>query len=337
MAVCCAYRTLACRLRQTVATGGVASNERCIRHASPQSALRTDTQPGYELHQPREKSGTRRPSRRRCSSCACWLLWRRTPSERLRRGRTRAVRSYAGIGASVTGVGTVAWTNPGTSQMTTRAMRHALSSAAPYPTYLSATNFGFAIPADNIINGIQVSDHEAKQDSVSSPYIQDVVVSLIKGGAVTGNNKAATGTNWPTTMTSASYGRTSDLWGTTWTPADVNASNFGVVLSVQATPQHYSRTASVDYIQVTVTYPRHGEAHHRLGHDAGQRHHLRAELSRLYTLLGLSRRQQQRLRPGGRQHDLHPEEPQRSLLERLHLAGGAFPLAATNLATSGST
>ena len=78
------------------------------------------------------------------------------------------------------------------------------------------------------------------------------MVSLIKGGAVTGSNYAATGTNWPTTMTSAGYGGTSDLWGATWTPDDINASNFGVALSAHDTSTT-ARTASVDYIQVTVT------------------------------------------------------------------------------------
>ncbi len=45
--------------------------------------------------------------------------------------------------------------------------------------------------------------------------------------------------------------RTADLWGTTWTPADINASNFGVALSVNSTN---NRIAYVDYMQISVTY-----------------------------------------------------------------------------------
>ena len=55
-------------------------------------------------------------------------------------------------------------------------------------------------------------------------------------------------------MTAAGYGTTSDLWGTTWTPADINASNFGVALSANSSGTGATRTASVDYIQITVTY-----------------------------------------------------------------------------------
>ena len=42
-----------------------------------------------------------------------------------------------------------------------------------------------------------------------------------------------------------------DPWGTTWTPADINASNFGVALSANSVN---NRTAYVDYMQISVTY-----------------------------------------------------------------------------------
>ncbi|RII26153.1 MAG: hypothetical protein CXR31_10620 [Geobacter sp.] len=44
------------------------------------------------------------------------------------------------------------------------------------------------------------------------------------------------------------------MWGTTWTPADINASNFGVALACVNQSTGATRTASVDYITVTVTY-----------------------------------------------------------------------------------
>ncbi len=101
--------------------------------------------------------------------------------------------NYAGNGTSVTGVGTVVWTNPGNITAADTSYATCALSSSAQSTYLWATNFGFAIPAGNIINGIQVSIMRQSADSTSSPYIRDVVVSLIKGGAVTGDNKAATG------------------------------------------------------------------------------------------------------------------------------------------------
>ena len=56
----------------------------------------------------------------------------------------------------------------------------------------------------------------------------------------------ASGTDWGTTRRQRStYGSATDLWGTTWTPAQINASNFGVRLRV-GNGHTSSRTASID-------------------------------------------------------------------------------------------
>ncbi len=48
------------------------------------------------------------------------------------------------------------------------------------------------------------------------------------------------------------YGTTSDLWGTTWTAADINNANFGLKFTAKAGTT--ATTANVDYITITVTY-----------------------------------------------------------------------------------
>ncbi len=56
-------------------------------------------------------------------------------------------------------------------------------------------------------------------------------------------------------MTPAIYGSASNLWGTNWSPADINNAGFGVALSVTNNAGNFtSRTATVDYIQISVTY-----------------------------------------------------------------------------------
>jgi len=122
---------------------------------------------------------------------------------------------------------------------------------------LSATDFGFSIPSDATIDGIQVTIGRKAEDSSS---IQDRSVRLIKNGSQTGDNNGATSTNWPTSENVASYGSTSNLWGTTWTPSQINSSNFGVALSVDNNNFSHSRTAYVDYIKVTITYTEVTEA-----------------------------------------------------------------------------
>jgi parallel beta-helix repeat protein len=166
---------------------------------------------------------------------------------------TTTPATNARTGTNVTGVGTLAWTNPG--YITADDTSYATASVNQNVTtnYLEGTNYGFAIPSNATINGIGVTIGRYSSGT-SSPRIHDVSVNLIKGGTIVGSNKAATTTDWPTTsIASTTYGSNADLWSTTWTPADINANNFGVALSVNNTYTS-SRTAYVDYIQITVTY-----------------------------------------------------------------------------------
>jgi hypothetical protein len=76
----------------------------------------------------------------------------------------------------------------------------------------------------------------------------DNIVSLVQGGTVTGNNYALTTTDWPTADAYTSYGGATDLWGTAWALADVNAANFGAALSAIV----QNGTARVDHFRMTV-------------------------------------------------------------------------------------
>jgi hypothetical protein len=92
------------------------------------------------------------------------------------------------------------------------------------------------------------------ESGLSSGYfdVRDSTVKLIKGSVISGTNKAAGGTEWPIgSPVAAVYGSPTDLWGVSWTPEDITASNFGVALSVIS---DVNRIAYVDYIQVSVTY-----------------------------------------------------------------------------------
>jgi hypothetical protein len=55
-------------------------------------------------------------------------------------------------------------------------------------------------------------------------------------------------------LTNQAYGNSTDLWGTTWTPADINNTGFGAVLSVFNTRSFGAATATVDFMRITVTY-----------------------------------------------------------------------------------
>ena len=89
---------------------------------------------------------------------------------------------------------------------------------------------GNNIPATAIIRGIQVDI--VRMAGVASS-IRDEDVFLLKAGVATGSDHANTGTDWGTSDGTATYGSSSDLWGTTWTAAQINANNFGVRLRVR--------------------------------------------------------------------------------------------------------
>jgi hypothetical protein len=54
----------------------------------------------------------------------------------------------------------------------------------------------------------------------------------VKGGVIGGTDKS-TGALQPGTLSYVTYGGSSDLWGQTWTPADINASDFGLAFATQ--------------------------------------------------------------------------------------------------------
>ncbi len=125
-----------------------------------------------------------------------------------------------------------------------------LSAANTTTQYLHVTDFGFFVPDGATITGVEVSfDHIA---GFGGGVLQDHTVQLIKGGTRSGDNKADTVTNWPSADTITVYGGASDMWSLTLTPADVNASNFGVAFRVQKTGG--SKLVAAQYVTVTVHF-----------------------------------------------------------------------------------
>ncbi|MFD2942752.1 Ig-like domain-containing protein, partial [Flavobacterium notoginsengisoli] len=165
----------------------------------------------------------------------------------------------AGTGSSVNGTGTLVWSNPSQVISNNSSYAYATVNSGGDTTvitrYLQGTNFDFNIPTNATITGIQVTIGRYGSVNSASVYVRDNIVSLIKGGSVTSQNKSI-GTNWSTNSTSVSnYGGTSDLWGTTWTPTEINDSTFGIALSASITrTRNNDITANVDYMQITVNY-----------------------------------------------------------------------------------
>lgn len=150
-------------------------------------------------------------------------------------------------------VGLKAWTNPGDALSSNDVRATAQLDATNIDTHLlKVTNFGFSIPGDATITGIVLAVE--RRDGIQSIAhgVEDMDVRLYKAGALVGTDKAVAG-NWPeTTDETVSYGSSSDLWGTTWTPAEINAVGFGAGVAAQRTQG--SPLPEIDHVTITVYY-----------------------------------------------------------------------------------
>jgi hypothetical protein len=157
----------------------------------------------------------------------------------------------AGYLTNVAGTGTIPWTVAGSSASFT-----GVESTSKVSEWLEATNFGFDIPATATILGVVVKITEGANVNNGTDGVNDTKVQLIIGGTISGSNYAATMAFWPTTPAAASYGTgTTDLWGLTLTPAEINALNFGVAISATAiSGSSPAVIGTVSEVSVTVYY-----------------------------------------------------------------------------------
>jgi len=116
---------------------------------------------------------------------------------------------------------------------------------------LRVDSFGFSIPASATITGIIV---EIEKRASAGSNIQDNGLRLLKNGVETGSNGAQYGTPWPYTDTYVTYGSCTDLWGTSWTPAEINSGGFGLFFANIDYTCGGVTTSYIDHIRITVCY-----------------------------------------------------------------------------------
>jgi hypothetical protein len=144
-------------------------------------------------------------------------------------GATSTVSNFAGTAADVANSGDMAWQNPSHAVGNTpTTFTQANADKLDEPHELVLTNFGFSIPTGATINGITATLVTTGSNDPSS----GIGIQLTKNGT------AAVGT--PPTATSGwssgtvAIGSSTNLWGTTWAPSDLNSSNFGLLIQPQA-------------------------------------------------------------------------------------------------------
>lgn len=116
---------------------------------------------------------------------------------------------------------------------------------------LHVATWGMAIPTGATIRGIQVWIERKAAVNDGSGNTVDVGVFVRKQDGTRSANKSS-GSVWQLTDTWKNFGGPLDTWGTTWTPADVNGTNFGAIF--QAYVNGAATTLSVDSVEISVYY-----------------------------------------------------------------------------------
>jgi hypothetical protein len=121
--------------------------------------------------------------------------------------------------------------------------------------YLLASDFNFSIPSTATITGITVRVDTNSDEE----YVSDFSVVLLKDGVATGDDFYSDET-WGTNKAYGgpydeiiTHGAPDELWGTTWTPADINDPDFGVAIAAVNLGAGLD-TAKIDFIEIAVFY-----------------------------------------------------------------------------------
>jgi hypothetical protein len=116
---------------------------------------------------------------------------------------------------------------------------------------LKSTAFGFTIPTDATIQGIELNFERWSSNGDATIYTGDALIQLYKAGTLTGSN-IADHSHWETSRTVKTYGGATSLWGTTWSKSDIENSGFGVGIQTEQSAPGYQ--SYIDYVTLTVYY-----------------------------------------------------------------------------------
>jgi len=155
---------------------------------------------------------------------------------------------YGGAVANDSISGSTAWTNP-TNAQGASAWNNTVATCFVDKTtshFLRFLTYGFAIPAGATIDGIVVEVARG----VSGGSATTASAILYKASSQVGTAKTSG------EFGSATFGTSTDLWGTSWTAAEINASGFG--FGVQATGGSNGTTVTMSGARITVHYTEAG-------------------------------------------------------------------------------
>lgn len=118
-----------------------------------------------------------------------------------------------------------------------------------HTSYLHLTTFGFSITEQVVGIKLTITGYVTSQSATS------FTVKLLKSGTpISGSSGSSNNFDLPESNGDTSFGGPTDLWGTTWSTSEVNASNFGVraygTMILNTTATYYT-----DAVEITIYTP----------------------------------------------------------------------------------
>ena len=139
-----------------------------------------------------------------------------------------------------------AWSNPSSGVTMNGQQAAAIAGGGTISTQnLLITGFGFTVPSNATITGFSFT---LALGGPAPDAFANGIVTALKAGAPVGTAKTP-GTFVPTT-----FGTSIDLWGTTWSPTDINSASFGVQYSVSDSDAVTPGTYTVSGIVTATVY-----------------------------------------------------------------------------------
>ena len=120
--------------------------------------------------------------------------------------------------------------------------------------WLFVNGFGFNIPTDATVEGIELRV-VANRDTLPpecSPTSNRLYVSVCPNASSSGCRTKTLVPDY--TWSSKNLGGSTDLWGTNWTPEQINSSGFSIGFQQETCIYSMSRHARIDYVEVTVYF-----------------------------------------------------------------------------------
>jgi hypothetical protein len=145
-----------------------------------------------------------------------------------------ATQNYSGPNSAGTAVqvafsgSAAAWNNPGNLAFGGSTGSNLTVGGSANSAYLNCANFGFNIPAGATVTGIQANIVWTDNNEFD---VADNNIFALQAGVTVGSNQSL-GTLIQNLPSTATYGSSSNLWGATWTPTDINNGGFGISLQL---------------------------------------------------------------------------------------------------------